>query len=79
MRRLIVMAALVAGGCSRPAPVEITLAGFVVLRQLLDRWQAPTDRAQWWRERVTRCHQRLRGICSEQIRSDGRPDTPGDR
>jgi len=37
-------------------------AGSIAVRQLtvepdlLDRWQAPADREQWWRERVIRCH-----------------------
>ena len=45
----------------------VPLAGSIALREimiepdLLDRWQAPTDRQQWWRERVARCHQRLIG------------------
>ena len=24
--------------------------------QLLERWAAPADRQQWWRDRVARCH-----------------------
>lgn len=37
-------------------------AGSILLRDpavdadLLDRWRAPADREQWWRERVARCH-----------------------
>lgn len=40
----------------------VPLAGSIAVRQLtvepdlLDRWQAPADREQWWRERVIRCH-----------------------
>jgi o-succinylbenzoate synthase len=49
-------------------------AGSIVLRDLtldpglLDRWQAPAGRQQWWRERVARCH----GL----VRRDGRRDIP---
>jgi o-succinylbenzoate synthase len=28
---------------------------------LLDRWQAPAERRQWWRERLTGCHRLLGG------------------
>jgi O-succinylbenzoate synthase len=52
----------------------VPAAGSIVLRdlttdpELLDRWRAPQDRVQWWRERVTRCHALL---------SDVRPPTAG--
>jgi O-succinylbenzoate synthase len=28
---------------------------------LLERWAAPPEREQWWRERVTACHPHLSG------------------
>jgi len=40
----------------------VPLAGSIALRELtideelLERWKAPTDREQWWRERVVRCY-----------------------
>ena len=40
----------------------VPLGGSIALRELtideerLERWQAPADREQWWRERVIRCH-----------------------
>jgi len=40
----------------------VPLAGSIALRELtideelLERWKAPADREQWWRERVIRCH-----------------------
>jgi len=45
----------------------VPLAGSIALRDLmiepdlLARWQAPGDRQQWWRDRVSHCHQRLIG------------------
>ena len=51
---------LMAGDVSHESLVPV--AGSIALRdltidpELLDRWQAPADREQWWRERVTRCH-----------------------
>jgi len=45
----------------------VPLAGSIALRDLmiepdlLARWQAPRDRQQWWRDRVSHCHQRLIG------------------
>jgi O-succinylbenzoate synthase len=40
-----------------PAAGSIALRDLTVEQRLLDRWQAPADRQQWWRERVTRCHE----------------------
>jgi len=40
----------------------VPLAGSIALRDLtvepdlLDRWQAPADRQQWWQDRLARCH-----------------------
>jgi O-succinylbenzoate synthase len=40
----------------------VPLAGSIALRDLtvepdlLDRWQAPADRQQWWEDRLARCH-----------------------
>jgi len=40
----------------------VPLAGSITLRELtidvelLERWKAPADRAQWWRQRVVRCY-----------------------
>jgi len=40
----------------------VPLGGSIALRELtidedlLERWRAPADREQWWRERVIRCH-----------------------
>ena len=54
----------------------VPLAGAIVLRdltieqELLDRWQAPPDRQQWWRERVIRCRQLL--IPSGELSQAGR-------
>lgn len=45
-----------------PQGGSIAVGDLVVDEDLLDRWRAPTDRELWWRERVIRCHQRLRGI-----------------
>ena len=51
---------LMAGDVSHDSLVPV--AGSIALRDLtidpvlLDCWQAPADREQWWRERVTRCH-----------------------
>jgi O-succinylbenzoate synthase len=39
-----------------PAAGSIALRDLTVEQRLLDRWRAPADRQQWWRERVTRCH-----------------------
>lgn len=39
-----------------PSAGSITLRDLTVEPHLLDRWQAPADREQWWRERVIRCH-----------------------
>ena len=54
---------LMAGDVSQDSLVP--LAGSIALRDLavdeglLERWQAPTDREEWWRERVGRCHRLL--------------------
>jgi len=43
-------------------------AGSVVVRdlavdpELLERWQAPADREEWWRERVIHCYRLLTGV-----------------
>lgn len=39
-----------------PRAGSIQLRDLAVDSELLDRWQAPTDRRQWWRERLVRCH-----------------------
>jgi O-succinylbenzoate synthase len=39
-----------------PAAGSIALRDLTIEQQLLDRWQAPAGREQWWRERVTRCY-----------------------
>jgi O-succinylbenzoate synthase len=39
-----------------PAAGSIALRNLTIEQQLLDRWQAPAGREQWWRERVTRCY-----------------------
>jgi O-succinylbenzoate synthase len=39
-----------------PQAGSIALRDLKIEQDLLDRWQAPTDREQWWRERVIRCH-----------------------
>ena len=45
-----------------PLAGSIALQAITIEQELLDRWRAPQDREQWWRERVIRCHQRLTGI-----------------
>lgn len=56
---------LMAGDVSRdslvPVGGSIALRDLTIEPDLLDRWQAPADRQQWWRERVVRCHQQLIG------------------
>jgi len=42
-----------------PVTGSIALRDLKVDDDLLGRWQAPPDRAQWWRERVARCHAHL--------------------
>jgi o-succinylbenzoate synthase len=42
-----------------PSSGSIALRDLTVEPGLLDRWQAPRDREQWWRERVARCHASL--------------------
>jgi O-succinylbenzoate synthase len=42
-----------------PRAGSIAVRNLTVEERLLDRWQAPTDRVQWWRERVVRCHAHL--------------------
>jgi O-succinylbenzoate synthase len=44
-----------------PQSGSIVVRDLTVDPALLDRWQAAQDREQWWRERVTRCHQLLAG------------------
>jgi o-succinylbenzoate synthase len=39
-----------------PVAGSITLRDLTIDPALLERWRAPADREQWWRERVTRCH-----------------------
>jgi len=39
-----------------PVAGSISLRELTIEPDLLDRWQAPADREQWWRERVIRCH-----------------------
>ncbi len=43
-----------------PAVGSIALRDLTVEQDQLDRWQAPVDRDQWWRQRVVRCHGLLR-------------------
>ncbi len=56
---------LMAGDISSDSLVP--LAGSIALRELtidedlLERWQAPPDRQQWWQERVIRCRELLIG------------------
>jgi len=42
-----------------PSAGSITLRDLTVEPHLLDRWQAPADRVQWWQDRLVRCHGRL--------------------
>jgi len=42
-----------------PSAGSITLRDLTVEPHLLDRWQAPADREQWWQDRLARCHGRL--------------------
>jgi O-succinylbenzoate synthase len=42
-----------------PRAGSIALRDLTTEQRLLDRWRAPEDRQQWWRERVTRCHAHL--------------------
>jgi O-succinylbenzoate synthase len=39
-----------------PVAGSIALRNLTIEQRLLDRWQAPADREQWWRERATRCY-----------------------
>ena len=39
-----------------PSAGSITLRDLTIEPHLLDRWQAPADREQWWRDRVICCH-----------------------
>jgi O-succinylbenzoate synthase len=39
-----------------PVAGSITLRELTINAELLNGWQAPDARVQWWRERVTRCH-----------------------
>jgi O-succinylbenzoate synthase len=42
-----------------PRAGSIAVRDLDVDPELLDRWQAPENRQEWWRERTTRCHQLL--------------------
>jgi len=42
-----------------PKAGSIALRDLNVSPHLLDRWKAPMEREQWWRERVIRCHTAL--------------------
>ncbi|HEX7538179.1 MAG TPA: o-succinylbenzoate synthase [Dermatophilaceae bacterium] len=42
-----------------PRAGSIALRENMIEQSLLDHWQAPADREQWWRERVARCHAHL--------------------
>jgi len=39
-----------------PLGGSIALRELTIDEELLERWKAPADREQWWRERVIRCH-----------------------
>jgi O-succinylbenzoate synthase len=43
-----------------PASGSIALRHLTIEQDLLQRWQAPAEREQWWRQRVVRCHGLLR-------------------
>jgi o-succinylbenzoate synthase len=53
------MAGDVTGESFVPQAGSMVLRDLTVESGLLDRWQAPADRVQWWRERVVRCHRLL--------------------
>lgn len=57
--------ALLAGDVADPSLVpsggHLPVGRVAAEDDLLDRWAAPPDREQWWRERVTACHPHLRG------------------
>lgn len=42
-----------------PAAGSIALRDLTMDRVLLERWHAPADREQWWRERLMRCYRLL--------------------
>jgi O-succinylbenzoate synthase len=42
-----------------PAAGSIALRDLTMDRALLERWHAPADREQWWRERLMRCYRLL--------------------
>jgi O-succinylbenzoate synthase len=42
-----------------PAAGSIALRGLTVNQELLERWQAPAETEQWWRQRISRCHRLL--------------------
>jgi len=44
-----------------PRGGSIVLRDITIDQELLARWQASVDRELWWRQRVTRCHERLSG------------------
>jgi len=39
-----------------PRAGSIELRDLTIEQDLLERWRAPADREQWWRERLIRCH-----------------------
>jgi O-succinylbenzoate synthase len=47
-----------------PTAGSIALRDLTVDHQLLDRWQAPADREQWWRKRLIRCYRSMSGLSS---------------
>jgi len=58
---LELMAGDVTSGSLVPQGGSIALRELTIDEDLLERWQAPTDREQWWRERLIRCNQLLIG------------------
>jgi len=56
---LELMAGDVASDPLVPQAGSIALRSIMIDEDLLERWRAPMDREQWWRERVTRCHRVL--------------------
>ncbi|MBE3073890.1 MAG: o-succinylbenzoate synthase, partial [Actinobacteria bacterium] len=45
-----------------PLAGSIALRDLTIEQDLLERWQAPADLDQWWRERVMRCHRLLTDV-----------------
>ena len=56
---LELMAGDVTSDSLAPQSGSIALRQLTIDEDLLERWQAPTDREQWWRDRVIRCHRLL--------------------